>query len=369
MLPEALSADLCSLREGEARACLAVEMIFNREGHKLKHRFVRGLMRSAAKLTYAQAQAKTVYYLSAEFLMGRHLGNGLINLGLYDTMRHALSDCDLDLDELLEREAEPGLGNGGLGRLAACFMDSLTTLNLPAVGYGIRYEFGIFTQVIHGGHQVEVPDKWLSYGNPWEIARPDYRVEIKFGGHTEVYKDSAGDYQVRWIPGQTVMGIPHDVPVPGYGTDNVNLLRLWKAEAGEAFDLGAFNAGDYAGAVANKMMSENITKVLYPNDEQIEGKQLRLEQQFFFVSCALQDMIRIHLASGRKLDSFHEKFTGQLNDTHPAMVVPELMRILLDKEDVDWDKAWEITVSSSPPKSSPQGVSCPAACRIARASS
>ncbi|MGB3200907.1 MAG: glycogen/starch/alpha-glucan phosphorylase, partial [Nodosilinea sp.] len=226
--------------------------------HSVRNQLLQKRIRTAK--TYAAQRAKTVYYLSAEFLMGRQLGNGLINLGLYDTMRHALADCGLDLDELLEREAEPGLGNGGLGRLAACFMDSLTTLNLPAVGYGIRYEFGIFTQIIRQGHQVEAPDKWLSYGNPWEIARPDYRVEIKFGGHTEVYKDGEDDYQVRWMPSQTVIGIPHDVPVPGYGTENVNILRLWKAEAGEAFDLVAFNAGDYFGSVANKMISENITK-------------------------------------------------------------------------------------------------------------
>jgi starch phosphorylase len=210
-------------------------------------------------------------------------------------MRHALADCGLDLDELLEREAEPGLGNGGLGRLAACFMDSLTTLNIPAVGYGIRYEFGIFTQAIRQGYQVEVPDKWLTFGNPWEVARPDYRVAIQFGGYTQVYKDLDDDYRVRWIPEQIVMGIPHDVPVPGYGTENVNILRLWKAEASEAFDLEAFNAGDYFGAVANKMISENITKVLYPNDETEQGKELRLQQQYFFVACSLQDIIRLHL--------------------------------------------------------------------------
>ncbi len=309
--------------------------------HSVRNQLLQKRIRTAK--TYAQAQAKAVYYLSAEFLMGRHLGNGLINLGLYDTMRHALADCGLDLDELLEREAEPGLGNGGLGRLAACFMDSLTTLNLPAVGYGIRYEFGIFTQVIHEGHQVEVPDKWLSYGNPWEIARPDYRVEIKFGGHTEVYKDSAGDYQVRWIPSQTVMGIPHDVPVPGYGTDNVNLLRLWKAEAGEAFDLGAFNAGDYAGAVANKMMSENITKVLYPNDETRQGKELRLQQQYFFVACSLQDIIRLHLRDHGSLNDLAEFAAIQLNDTHPAIGVAELMRLLLDDHQFEWEAAWQIT--------------------------
>ncbi len=309
--------------------------------HSVRNELLKKRIRTAK--TYADQQAKTVYYLSAEFLMGRQLGNGLINLGLYDTMSHALADCGLDLDELLEREAEPGLGNGGLGRLAACFMDSLTTLNLPAVGYGIRYEFGIFTQLIHQGHQVEVPDKWLSYGNPWEIARPDYRVEIKFGGHTEVYKGDGDDYQVRWVPGQTVIGIPHDVMVPGYGTENVNILRLWKAEAGEAFDLGAFNAGDYFGAVANKMVSENITKVLYPNDETRQGKELRLQQQYFFVACSLQDIIRLHLRDHGDLTKLADSAAIQLNDTHPAIGVAELMRLLLDEHHLEWATAWQIT--------------------------
>jgi starch phosphorylase len=309
--------------------------------HSVRNQLLQKRIRTAK--TYSQEQAKTVYYLSAEFLMGRQLGNGLINLGIYDTMRHALADCGLDLDELLEREAEPGLGNGGLGRLAACFMDSLTTLNLPAIGYGIRYEFGIFTQLIRKGHQVEAPDKWLSYGNPWEIARPDYRVEIKFGGYTEVYKDGDDDYQVRWIPGQTVIGIPHDVPVPGYGTENVNILRLWKAEAGEAFDLEAFNAGDYFGAVAKKMISENITKVLYPNDETEQGKELRLQQQYFFVACSLQDIIRLHLRDHSDLTNLAEFAAIQLNDTHPAIGVAELMRLLLDEYHFAWDTAWQIT--------------------------
>ncbi|MBE9140910.1 glycogen/starch/alpha-glucan phosphorylase [Nodosilinea sp. LEGE 07088] len=309
--------------------------------HSVRNQLLKKRIHTAK--TYSQKQAKTVYYLSAEFLMGRQLGNGLINLGLYDTMRHALADCGLDLDELLEREAEPGLGNGGLGRLAACFMDSLTTLNLPAIGYGIRYEFGIFTQLIRKGHQVEAPDKWLSYGNPWEIARPDYRVEIKFGGHTEVYKDGDNDYQVRWIPGQTVIGIPHDVPVPGYGTENVNILRLWKAEAGEAFDLEAFNAGDYFGAVAKKMISENITKVLYPNDETEQGKELRLQQQYFFVACSLQDIIRLHLRDHSDLTNLADCAAIQLNDTHPAIGVAELMRLLIDDYQFEWDTAWQIT--------------------------
>jgi starch phosphorylase len=312
--------------------------------HSVRNELLKKRIRTAK--VYASAKAKVVYYLSAEFLMGRHLGNGLINLGLHEPMRRTLADCGLDLDELLEREAEPGLGNGGLGRLAACFMDSLTTLNLPAVGYGIRYEFGIFTQTLRNGHQMESPDKWLAFGNPWEIARPDYRVEIKFGGYTQVYKDSDNDYRVRWVPEQTVIGVPHDVPVPGYGTENVNILRLWKAEAGESFDLNAFNAGDYFGAVANKMISENITKVLYPNDETEQGKELRLQQQYFFVACSLRDIIRLHLRDHSSLENLAEFAAIQLNDTHPAIGVAELMRLLLDEHHFDWEPAWQITQRS-----------------------
>jgi starch phosphorylase len=211
------------------------------------------------------------------------------------------------------------------------------------VGYGIRYEFGIFTQAIRNGYQVEIPDKWLTFGNPWEIARPDYRVGVKFGGYTQVYKDIDSDYRVRWVPEQVVMGIPHDVPVPGYGTENINILRLWKAEASESFDLTAFNAGDYFGAVVDKMVSENITKVLYPNDETYQGKELRLQQQYFFVACSLQDIIRLHLRDHDSLESLPEFAAIQLNDTHPAIGVAELMRLLVDDYHFDWTKAWQIT--------------------------
>lgn len=309
--------------------------------HSVRDRLLQRRIHTAK--TYAQQGAKAVYYLSAEFLMGRQLVNGLINLGLYNSVSQAMADYGLELDNLLEWEEEPGLGNGGLGRLAACFMDSLTTLNIPAVGYGIRYEFGIFTQSIREGYQVEVPDKWLSFGNPWEVARPDYRVEIKLGGRTEAYRDANGHYRVRWVPWQTVLGIPYDVPVPGYGTDNVNILRLWKAEASEAFNLDAFNAGDYFGAVANKMMSENISKVLYPNDETPQGKELRLQQQYFFVACSLHDIIRLHLRDHDSLESLSSYAAIQLNDTHPAIGIAELMRILIDDHQFTWDRAWEIT--------------------------
>jgi starch phosphorylase len=293
--------------------------------------------------TYLEQNVKVVYYLSAEFLMGRHLGNSLINMEIYEKVREAVKQSGLDLDELLEQEPDPGLGNGGLGRLAACFLDSLATLEMPAMGYGIRYEFGIFHQGVQDGWQVEIPDKWLRYGNPWEIERPDGTVEVKFGGHTELFTDDKGHYRVRWIPEQTVIGIPFDTPVPGYDTNTVNTLRLWKAEAGEDFNFQAFNAGDYDGAVASKMRSETISKVLYPNDNTPQGRQLRLEQQFFFVSCSLQDIIRRHLNLNKSLDNLHESAAIQLNDTHPAVSISELMRLLMDEHHLDWEKAWHIT--------------------------
>ncbi|MEM0978937.1 MAG: glycogen/starch/alpha-glucan phosphorylase [Cyanobacteria bacterium P01_H01_bin.58] len=293
--------------------------------------------------TYNQPQVKTVAYLSAEYLMGPHLGNNLISLGLYEPVKQAIAESGLDLDALLAQEEEPGLGNGGLGRLAACYMDSLATLEIPAIGYGIRYEFGIFDQTFRDGWQVEITDKWLQYGNPWELARTEEAVTVGFGGYTEAFTDTNGQYRVRWVPAQVVKGVPYDTPILGYRVNTANTLRLWKAEAPESFDFGAFNMGDYYGAVNQKILSENLTKVLYPNDEQIQGKELRLEQQYFFVSCSLQDMIRIYLAEGRSLEQFHEKFAVQLNDTHPAIGVAELMRLLVDEHQFDWDRAWEIT--------------------------
>ena len=284
-----------------------------------------------------------VCYLSAEFLVGPHLGNNLINLGIYDQVKQAVEASGLNLNDLIEQEEEPGLGNGGLGRLAACYMASLSTLEVPAIGYGIRYEFGIFDQEIRDGWQVEITDKWLRYGNPWEIPRPEAVVNVKFGGHTEPYTDAQGNYQVRWVPHQVVQGVPYDTPILGYRVNTANTLRLWKAEATESFDFQAFNVGNYYGAVDSKVISENITKVLYPNDEPIQGKQLRLEQQYFFVSCSLQDMIRRHLLMESSLDNFAERFAVQLNDTHPAIGVAELMRLLIDEHQLDWDQAWEVT--------------------------
>lgn len=293
--------------------------------------------------TYFEKDLKTVYYLSAEFLIGRLLINNLVNLGLYDPITEVLKESGLSLDDLLEREEEPGLGNGGLGRLAACFMDSLATLEIPAMGYGIRYEFGIFDQVISDGWQIEHPDNWLRFGNPWEIARPDYMVEVKLGGHTEAYTDSEGHYRVRWMPRITVYGTPYDTPVPGYGCNTVNTLRLWAARAGQDFDLHVFNAGDYTQAVAAKTFSENISKVLYPNDHTPQGKELRLQQQYFFVACSLQDIIRLYLRKHDSFDEFPDKVAIQLNDTHPAIGVAELMRLLVDEYNLEWNKAWDIT--------------------------
>jgi starch phosphorylase len=293
--------------------------------------------------TYLSDDNKVVCYLSAEFLVGPHLGNNLVNLGLYEQVKQAVTDSGLDLEELIQIEEEPGLGNGGLGRLAACYMDSLATLEIPAIGYGIRYEFGIFDQEIRDGWQVEITDKWLQYGNPWELARPEAAVQVELGGHTESYKDNQDQYRVRWVPGHIIKGIPYDTPILGYKVNTANTMRLWRAEAADSFNFQRFNVGDYYGAVNEKVASENLTKVLYPNDEQLQGKELRLTQQFFFVSCSLQDMIRLHLAEQPSLDNFHEHFAIQLNDTHPAISVAELMRLLVDKHFFDWDQAWNIT--------------------------
>ena len=292
---------------------------------------------------YYEHKARTVCYLSAEFLIGPQLAMNLLRLNSEPAFRKALEQLGLNLDELVEHEAEPGLGNGGLGRLAACFMESMATLRVPAIGYGIRYEFGIFDQEIRDGWQLEVADQWLRLGNPWEIARPDTRFEVKFGGRTEAYHDSEGRYRVRWMPDYIVHGTPYDTAILGFGIETANFLRLWKAEATRSFDFGLFNAGDYYGAVHDKVASENITKVLYPNDEQVQGRELRLKQQYFFVSCSLQDMIRLYLQRENFLDGFHEKFAVQLNDTHPSLAIPELMRLLVDEHLMDWEKAWDIT--------------------------
>lgn len=286
---------------------------------------------------------RVVCYFSAEFLMGPHLLNNLINLGMRDIFAQAAAETGLDLEQIIEHEEEPGLGNGGLGRLAACYLDSLASLEIPAIGYGIRYEFGMFDQAFDNGWQKEVSDLWLQPGNPWEFKKSDLAVEVGFGGRTVMSSDGQGGYRIQWLPGSVVKGIPYDTPVPGYRVNTVNILRLWSAEAPRSFDFADFNIGDYFGAVTEKIQAENITKVLYPNDEQFQGKVLRLRQQYFFVSCSLQDMVRLHLLQFDNLDSFHDHFAVQLNDTHPAIAVPELMRLLVDVHGYGWEEAWAIT--------------------------
>ncbi len=293
--------------------------------------------------TYKEQEVRTVCYLSAEFLLGPHLGNNLINLDIMQKAQDSAIKMGLNFDNILAQEEEPGLGNGGLGRLAACYLDSLATLQIPAIGYGIRYEFGIFDQLIEDGWQVEVSDTWLHNGNPWELPRPKLKFPVNFGGRTETFQNEQGQIKVTWVPELSVNGAAYDTPILGYGVNNCNLLRLWKAEAPESFNFQAFNTGDYYGAVQAKAIAENISKVLYPNDEKIDGKELRLKQQYFFVACSLQDMIRLHLDSGKTLTTFHHKFAVQLNDTHPAISVAELMRLFLDEYDMHWDEAWGIT--------------------------
>jgi starch phosphorylase len=292
---------------------------------------------------YRAQDARVVCYFSAEFLTGPHLANNLINLGIYEEAEQAMHSLGLDLNTLIEQEEEPGLGNGGLGRLASCFMDSLATLDIPAIGYGIQYEYGIFDQEIRDGWQVETTDKWLRLGNPWAIERPEDVYEVKFGGYTEFYKDEEGHERKRWVGGKVVRGIPHDTPILGYRTNTANTMRLWSAQAVESFNFETFNTGNFFGAVADKVSSENISKILYPNDEEIQGKQLRLEQQFFFVSCSLQHILQIQHQQERPLADLHRSFAIQMNDTHPAIAVAELMRLLVDDHELAWDAAWNTT--------------------------
>jgi glycogen phosphorylase len=308
-----------------------------------RDRVLARYLRTLKTLAAPKKPVKVVAYLSAEFMTGPHLGNSLMALDLWDAAGQALSHFGQDLTDILDQEEEPGLGNGGLGRLAACYMDSLATLEVPAVGYGIRYEFGIFDQAIRDGWQVELTDKWLRFGNPWEIMRAEIAYEVKLGGRTETYVDEQGRHRVRWLPERVVKGVAYDTPIPGYRVPAANLLRLWKAEATESFDFDAFNVGDYYGAVHEKVASETISKVLYPNDEPEAGKQLRLAQQFFFVSCSLQDMIHLQHRRKRPLSELGEDWAAQLNDTHPSIAVAELMRLLVDEHAMDWDQAWSIT--------------------------
>ena len=288
---------------------------------------------------------KQAYYLSMEFLLGRTLGNAMLNLGLNDAATQALYDLGIEMEELIEIEPDAGLGNGGLGRLAACFLDSCATLELPVMGYGIRYEYGMFRQVIENGYQVEEPDHWLRNGNVWELERPELTVRVRFGGRTEFVSDGNGGIQrVRWVDTHDVLAVPFDVPIPGYRNDTVNTLRLWKAMATDEFDLEEFNAGDYPEAVAAKNVAEQISLVLYPNDASENGKELRLRQQYFLASASLQDVLRRWVwTHGEDFSQFADKNAFQLNDTHPAIAVAELMRLLMDEHGLGWDEAWQIT--------------------------
>jgi starch phosphorylase len=287
---------------------------------------------------------KFVYYLSAEYMLGRQLRQNALYTGTADLARQALASFGVSADALEARDVEPGLGNGGLGRLAACLLDSLATLDIPAVGYGIRYEFGIFKQVFEDGYQVEHPDDWTFYGNPWEFPAPDDRQRVGFYGHTEPVDDDQGGLRARWVPAQTVRGEPSHMLVPGYGTETVNIIRLWQARAGrESFDLALFNAGHYAEAVEARMRSEHLTKVLYPSDSTPAGRELRLKQQYFLVCCSLRDIIRRFQFRNSDWEAFPDKVVIQLNDTHPVLAIPELMRLLVDENGLGWEQAWSIT--------------------------
>jgi starch phosphorylase len=290
-----------------------------------------------------QAQQKTVGYLSAEYLLGRQLGNNLLATNLLDIAEVAMDQCGIDIATLRAQEVEPGLGNGGLGRLAACFVDSLATMDVACIGYGIRYEYGIFRQTFEDDRQVEVPDSWLSLGNPWEFPHPERQVRVAFGGHTETTTDAAGRERTRWVPDWHVLGMPYHYMVPGYRNGVVNTLRLWSARATHAFDLQIFNAGDYSQAVRAQTFAENISKVLYPEDSTPQGKELRLQQQYFFVACSLHDFIENTLPADFDLHRLPQRIVWQLNDTHPVIAIPEMMRILVDLKGLDWDDAWSIT--------------------------
>jgi len=298
----------------------------------------------ATKDAYATAASKSCYYLSLEFLMGRALGNCLLNLGVTGEAGDALKALGHKLEDLVEEEADAGLGNGGLGRLAACFIDSCATLSLPVTGYGIRYDYGMFRQRIVNGSQVEEPDHWLKYGSLWEMQRPEHTIRVHFKGQTEFWKDDKGNTRVRWITTEDVLAVPYDVPIPGYKNGTVNTLRLWSATSPEEFDLSEFNAGDYAGAIQSRANAETISKVLYPNDKSENGKELRLRQQYFLASASLKDIVRRWvLVHGSDFLFFSDKNVMQLNDTHPTVAVAELMRLLMDEHGLGWDEAWGIT--------------------------
>jgi len=301
---------------------------------------------SKTQQAYYNKDAKRIYYLSLEFLLGRALLNNIINLNVIDELKYVMKKSGYDFGRLLEIEPDAGLGNGGLGRLAACFLDSMATMELPGYGYGLRYEFGIFKQVIKDGFQVEEPDEWLKFDYPWDIKRPEYAINVHFYGEVKEEKDEFGRPKFKWVNTKDILAVPHDIPIIGYGSNTVNTLRLWSARASNQFDLKIFNSGDYMKAVEDKNYSENISKVLYPSDNIYKGKELRFKQEYFFVSATLQDIIRRYLKTYENFDKFAGKVAIQLNDTHPALGIPELMRLLLDEYGVRWSRAWDITVKT-----------------------
>lgn len=358
--PKSTQENCLDVRTGmdiESMKQAIVEHLFYRQGRNIVNTSMNDLYMAVSYTVHDRLQqrehrtmnavfendVRLISYLSAEFLMGPQLGANLIALNIYDAMKQAVEELGFNFDEIISQEEEPGLGNGGLGRLAACYIDSMATQQIPAIGYGIRYEFGIFDQDIRDGWQVEKTDKWLRKGNPWESARPELAVNVNFGGHTEFYTDEKGRKYYKWNPAYKVTGIPYDTPIMGYNVPSCNFLRLWKSEAEESFDFSSFNQGDYYKAVDYKVKSENISKVLYPNDEMLEGKKLRLKQQYFFVSCSLQDMMNTHVRCEGKPQDFHKRWAIQLNDTHPSVSIAELMRLLVDEYNLDWETAWDTT--------------------------
>jgi len=330
---------------GRDKNCKSAHYLYTSLAYTIRDRLMERWKNT--RYAYDESDGKRAFYLSLEFLMGRALGNAMLNLGIQDETTKAMYDLGILLEEIAEREQDAGLGNGGLGRLAACFLDSCATLQLPVTGYGIRYEYGMFRQRIEGGNQIEEPDQWLRNGNPWELERPEFTQCVRYGGYTERYQSQSGEFCVRWLGTQDVLAIPYDVPVPGYRNGTVNTLRLWQAAATDEFNLGEFNAGSYTESVSAKNNAEHITMVLYPNDASENGKELRLRQQYFLASASLQDILRSWIdRNGMDFKNFAAKNHFQLNDTHPTCVVPELMRLLMDEHELSWEQAWTITSST-----------------------
>ena len=320
------------------------QQIFQAVSYAVKDQIVDHWMETQQE--YEKKDPKVVYYLSMEFLMGRALGNNLINLQGYQDVKEALQELGLDLNVIEDQEPDAALGNGGLGRLAACFLDSLATLQYAAYGCGIRYRYGMFKQEIRDGYQIEVPDEWLQDGNPFELRRPEYAKEVKFGGYVVVDTDERGRQHFRQKDYQSVMAIPYDMPIVGYGNGIVNTLRIWDAQAAQCFQLDSFDKGDYQKAVEQENLAKNIVEVLYPNDNHYAGKELRLKQQYFFISASVQAAIAKYMRKHNDIRKFYEKVTFQLNDTHPTVAIAELMRILMDDYNLTWDEAWEVTTKT-----------------------